>query len=155
MTTSKTPEASIAAALSRDTNLFERVAPSTYCVRPAFRKDPEDAEEVLQAARERIRLFQSGFLDVEEAEKENEEGEEVERDEEYDSDGQDVEDADADADADVDTPIPKVRNALLLYGGCLSQGSIVRFKKQRVGPFLIFRSDYDVDLCFTFHRSQS
>ncbi|KAL2650700.1 hypothetical protein R1flu_018828 [Riccia fluitans] len=103
LTTSKTPEASIAAALSRDTNLFERVAPSTYCVRPAFRKDPEDAEEVLQAARERIRLFQSGFLDVEEGEKDAEEADEVERDEEYDSEGQDVEDGDA----DVDTPLQK------------------------------------------------
>ncbi|KAK6134925.1 hypothetical protein DH2020_031345 [Rehmannia glutinosa] len=39
LTTSKTPEASISAALSRDTKLFERTAPSTYCVRSPYRKD--------------------------------------------------------------------------------------------------------------------
>ena len=88
LSTSRTPEASIAAALSRDTNLFERTAPSTYCVRPAFRKDSEDAEEILSAARERIRLFRSGLMDGEEADKE---GDDAER-EEYESEGQEVED---------------------------------------------------------------
>uniref|UniRef100_A0A0D9V401 Homeobox domain-containing protein n=1 Tax=Leersia perrieri TaxID=77586 RepID=A0A0D9V401_9ORYZ len=44
LTTSKTPEASIAAALSRDTKLFERTAPSTYCVKSPYRKDPADSE---------------------------------------------------------------------------------------------------------------
>lgn len=88
LSTSRTPEASIAAALSRDTNLFERTAPSTYCVRPVFRKDSEDAEEILSSARERIRLFQSGLIDEEEADKE---GNDPER-EEYESDGQEVED---------------------------------------------------------------
>lgn len=88
LSTSRTPEASIAAALSRDTILFERTAPSTYCVRTQFRKDPEDAEEILSAAREKIRLFRSGFLDGEEADKE---GDDVDR-EEYESEGQDVED---------------------------------------------------------------
>ncbi|XP_068664587.1 homeobox-DDT domain protein RLT2-like [Aristolochia californica] len=70
LTTSKTPEASIAAALSRDSLLFERTAPSTYCVRPAFRKDPADAEAILAAAREKIQIFQNGLSDSEEAEKE-------------------------------------------------------------------------------------
>ena len=52
-----------------------------------------DAEVVLQVAREKIQLFQSGFLDLEEAEKDTKDVEEVERDEDYDCD--DVEDADA------------------------------------------------------------
>ncbi|XP_059452338.1 homeobox-DDT domain protein RLT2 isoform X1 [Corylus avellana] len=67
LTTSKTPEASIAAALSRDSKLFERTAPSTYCVRPPYRKDPADAEAILSAARERIRIFKSGIVDGEDA----------------------------------------------------------------------------------------
>ncbi|PIA31231.1 hypothetical protein AQUCO_05100028v1 [Aquilegia coerulea] len=65
LTTSKTPEASIAAALSRDGNLFERTAPSTYCVKSAFRKDPADAEALLSAAREKIQIFENGFSDSE------------------------------------------------------------------------------------------
>ncbi|WCJ30914.1 Homeobox-DDT domain protein RLT2 [Euphorbia peplus] len=67
LTTSKTPEASIAAALSRDSKLFERTAPSTYCVRPAYRKDPADGDVILSEARERIRIFKSGFEDGEDA----------------------------------------------------------------------------------------
>ncbi|KAG0573424.1 hypothetical protein KC19_VG177600 [Ceratodon purpureus] len=88
LSSSRTPEASIAAALSRDTILFERTAPSTYCVRSQFRKDSEDADEILSAARERIRLFRSGFVDGEEADKD---GDEADR-EEYESEGQDVDD---------------------------------------------------------------
>ncbi|XWS19639.1 hypothetical protein CRYUN_Cryun31cG0032900 [Craigia yunnanensis] len=79
LTTSKTPEASISVALTRDTKLFERIAPSTYCVRPAYRKDPADAESILAAARKKIRQFENGFLggeDVDEVERD-----EVERDE--------------------------------------------------------------------------
>ncbi|KAL9380337.1 hypothetical protein Peur_025994 [Populus x canadensis] len=79
LTTSKTPEASIAAALSRDSKLFERTAPSTYCVRPPYRKDPADAEAILSAARERIRVFKSGFVDGEDAD-------DAERDEDSESD---------------------------------------------------------------------
>ncbi|EEF44370.1 homeobox-DDT domain protein RLT2 isoform X2 [Ricinus communis] len=79
LTTSKTPEASIAAALSRDSKLFERTAPSTYCVRPAYRKDPTDAEAILSAARERIRTFTSGFVDGEDAD-------DAERDDDSESD---------------------------------------------------------------------
>lgn len=79
LTTSKTPEASIAAALSRDTKLFERTAPSTYCVRAAYRKDPSDAEAILSCARERIGTFKSGFLDGEDAD-------DGERDEDSESD---------------------------------------------------------------------
>ncbi|KAL2524213.1 homeobox-1 [Abeliophyllum distichum] len=62
LTTSKTPEASISVALSRDPILFERIAPSTYCVRPAFRKDPVDAESILATAREKIQKYANGFL---------------------------------------------------------------------------------------------
>ncbi|KAL8151093.1 hypothetical protein V2J09_020901 [Rumex salicifolius] len=74
LTTSKTPEASIAAALSRDTKLFERVAPSTYCLRTPYRKDPADAESILSGAREKIRVFKSGVVDeveVDDVEKED------------------------------------------------------------------------------------
>ncbi|GFS41286.1 homeodomain-like transcriptional regulator [Actinidia rufa] len=84
LTTSKTPEASIAAALSRDTKLFERTAPSTYCVRSPYRKDPADAEAILSAAREKIQTFKTGYLDGEEAE--DVEHDDVERDEDSESD---------------------------------------------------------------------
>lgn len=79
LSTSKTPESSVAAALSRDTIFFERVAPSTYCVKPAYRKNPEDAERLLQAASERIRLFQSGTLDACDDEKDTEGSDEGEK----------------------------------------------------------------------------
>ncbi|KAM0864539.1 hypothetical protein ACQ4PT_043854 [Festuca glaucescens] len=90
LTTSKTPEASIAAALSRDTKLFERTAPSTYCVKSPYRKDPADSEAVLSAAREKIRAFQNVLSDSE-AEKEVDD---VDRDDDSecddDPDGDDV-----------------------------------------------------------------
>lgn len=79
LTTSKTPEASIAAALSRDSKLFERTAPSTYCVHDSYRKDPADAESILAAARERIRIFNNGVLYGDDAE-------DAERDEDSESD---------------------------------------------------------------------
>ncbi|KAI9395927.1 hypothetical protein POPTR_004G048675v4 [Populus trichocarpa] len=79
LTTSKTPEASISVALTRDQKLFERIAPSTYCVRAAFRKDPADAEAILAAARKKIRIFENGFLGGEVAD-------DVERDEESEGD---------------------------------------------------------------------
>ncbi|CAK7350538.1 unnamed protein product [Dovyalis caffra] len=87
LTTSKTPEASISVALTRDQKLFERIAPSTYCVRAAFRKDPADAEAILAAARKKIRIFENGFLGVEDAD-------DVERDE--DSEGDVEEDPEVD-----------------------------------------------------------
>ncbi|KAL2542099.1 homeobox-1 [Abeliophyllum distichum] len=62
LSTSKTPEASISVALSRDPILFERIAPSTYCVRSAFRKDPAAAESILVVAREKIQRYANGFL---------------------------------------------------------------------------------------------
>lgn len=71
LTTSRTPEASIAAALSRDSKLFERTAPSTYCVRSPYRKDPGNADAVLSTARERIRTFKSGILDGDDAERDD------------------------------------------------------------------------------------
>lgn len=91
LTTSKTPEASIAAALSRDTKLFERTAPSTYCVKSPYRKDPADSESVLSTAREKIRAFQNVLSDSE-AEKE---ADDAERDEDSECD-----DADDDPDGD-------------------------------------------------------
>ncbi|KAK3165036.1 hypothetical protein QOZ80_1AG0028110 [Eleusine coracana subsp. coracana] len=91
LTTSKTPEASIAAALSRDTKLFERTAPSTYCVKSPYRKDPADSESVLSAAREKIRAFQN-VLSGSEGEKE---ADDAERDEDSEAD-----DADDDIDGD-------------------------------------------------------
>ncbi|GMG98559.1 hypothetical protein Nepgr_000399 [Nepenthes gracilis] len=87
LTTSRTPEASIAAALSRDTKLFERVAPSTYCVRSPYRKDPTDAEAILSTAREKIRIFKSGFVDGVEAddvEKDDDSGSDTAEDPEVD-----------------------------------------------------------------------
>lgn len=86
LTTSKTPEASIAAALSRDTKLFERTAPSTYCVRSPYRKDPVDAEAILSTAREKIRVFKSGFSDEVEADVDGMEADDAEKDEDSESD---------------------------------------------------------------------
>jgi hypothetical protein len=79
LTTSKTPEASISVALTRDGKLFERIAPSTYRVRTAFRKDPVDAEAILSEARKKIQIFENGFLAGEDAD-------DVEREEESESD---------------------------------------------------------------------
>ncbi|XP_040376666.1 homeobox-DDT domain protein RLT2-like [Oryza brachyantha] len=91
LTTSKTPEASISAALSRDTKLFERTAPSTYCVKSPYRKDPADSEIVLSSAREKIRAFHNVLSDSD-AEKE---ADDAERDEDSECD-----DADDDPDGD-------------------------------------------------------
>lgn len=113
LSTSKTPEASIAAALSRDTNFFERVAPSTYCVRPAFRKDPEDAERLLQAARERIHLFQCGISEVDH-EKETEDADEAEREEDSDDDMEDAEGDDLQGD---------VSEGKVVF--CLKEGKVI------------------------------
>lgn len=93
LTTSKTPEASISVALTRDGKLFERIAPSTYCVRPAYRKDPADAEAILATARKKIRQFENGFLGVEDAD-------EVERDEVERDDVERDEDSECDVDED-------------------------------------------------------
>ncbi|KAF4393124.1 hypothetical protein F8388_012633 [Cannabis sativa] len=93
LTTSKTPEASISVALTRDAKLFERIAPSTYRVRAAYRKDPADAEAILSAARKKVQVFENGFLAVEDVD-------EVERDE--DSECEDV-DEDPEVD-DLATP---------------------------------------------------
>lgn len=98
LTTSKTPEASISAALSRDTKLFERTAPSTYCVRSPYRKDPDDAESILSAALERIRVHQNGDVD----EEAGVEKDDVERDQDSESDvGDEPDVADLDAIAKV------------------------------------------------------
>ncbi|CAH8292583.1 unnamed protein product [Eruca vesicaria subsp. sativa] len=59
--TSKTPEASISVALTRDVKLFERIAPSTYCVRAPYVKDPADGEAILAEARKKIKAFESGL----------------------------------------------------------------------------------------------
>lgn len=88
LTTSKTPEASISVALTRDGKLFERIAPSTYRVRTAFRQDPADAESILSEARKKIQIFENGFLageDVVDVEREEEsESDEVDEDPEDD-----------------------------------------------------------------------
>ncbi|KAI4296809.1 hypothetical protein L6164_036732 [Bauhinia variegata] len=94
LTTSKTPEASISVALTRDAKLFERIAPSTYRVRAAYRKDPTDAEAILSAARKKIQVFENGFLAGEDGV-----GDDVEREEESESD--EVDD-DPEVDAEVD-----------------------------------------------------
>ncbi|CAI9089315.1 OLC1v1023873C1 [Oldenlandia corymbosa var. corymbosa] len=100
LTTSKTPEASIAAALSRDTKLFERTAPSTYCVRAPFRKDPADAEAILAAARDKIQAYKNEFLETEEPD-------DADRYEESESDAPDdpdVDDLDNELKLDEDAP---------------------------------------------------
>ncbi|XVE51391.1 hypothetical protein DITRI_Ditri02bG0036300 [Diplodiscus trichospermus] len=89
LTTSKTPEASISVALTRDAKLFERIAPSTYCLRPAYRKDPADAESTLAAARKKIRQFENGFLegeDADEVEREEVDRDDIEREEDSECD---------------------------------------------------------------------
>ncbi|KAG5561737.1 hypothetical protein RHGRI_004700 [Rhododendron griersonianum] len=84
LTSSKTPEASISVALSRDPVLFERIAPSTYCVRLPFRKDPDDSEAILAAAREKIKRYENGFLAGE-----NKDPEDVEREDDSEGEGAD------------------------------------------------------------------
>ncbi|XP_042409770.1 homeobox-DDT domain protein RLT2-like isoform X1 [Zingiber officinale] len=107
LTTSKTPEASIAAALSRDTKLFERTAPSTYCVRSAFRKDPAEADALLSAAREKIHIFQSALSDSEEAKKDTEDVDDAERDDDSEGDaGDDPEVDDTGIDPNLDKNCP-------------------------------------------------
>lgn len=96
LTTSKTPEASISVALTRDTKLFERIAPSTYRVRSAYRKDPTDAEAILTAARKKVQIFETGILAAEDVDEvERDDVEEVERDEDSECD-------DVDEDPEVD-----------------------------------------------------
>ncbi|MFS8015161.1 putative transcription factor & chromatin remodeling DDT family [Helianthus anomalus] len=88
LTTSKTPDASISVALSRDPIIFERVAPSTYCVRPAYRKDPATADEVISLAKEKIQTYANGILS-------GFNFEDAEKDEDYESEvveGQEIDD---------------------------------------------------------------
>ncbi|CAN8291009.1 unnamed protein product [Cochlearia groenlandica] len=66
LTTSKTPEATISVALNRDVKLFERIAPSTYCVRAPYAKDHADGEAILADARKKIRAFENGLTGPEE-----------------------------------------------------------------------------------------
>ncbi|XP_022715831.1 homeobox-DDT domain protein RLT1-like isoform X2 [Durio zibethinus] len=114
LTTSKTPEASISVALTRDAKLFERIAPSTYCVRPAYRKDPTDAEAILAVARKKIRQFENGFLggeDADEVERDEVERDEVERDEDSECDvdeDPEVDDIATPSIANKDADYPKV-----------------------------------------------
>lgn len=100
LTTSKTPESSVAAALSRDTTFFERVAPSTYCVKPAYRKNPEDSERLLQAALEKIRLFQSGVLDAYDDAKDTDRSDELEKEQISGDESDDMAEDDAHGDFD-------------------------------------------------------
>ncbi|MBA0663130.1 hypothetical protein Goklo_007169, partial [Gossypium klotzschianum] len=113
LTTSKTPEASISVALTRDAKLFERIAPSTYCVRPAYRKDPADAEAILATARKKIRQFENGFLgaeDADEVERDEVERDDVERDEDSECDvdeDPEVDDIATPSNANKDADYPK------------------------------------------------
>ncbi|RWW17777.1 hypothetical protein GW17_00018277 [Ensete ventricosum] len=126
LTTSKTPEASIAAALSRDTKLFERTAPSTYCVRSPYRKDPADADTVLSAAREKIQVFLSALSDSEEAEKDTEDVDEAERDEDSEGDAADdpeVDDVCVDAKLDKNDPFAsELKDSRTLTLSCKEEG---------------------------------
>jgi len=89
--------------LSRDTKLFERTAPSTYCVRSPFRKDPADADAILSAAREKIQVFQNGLSDSEEAEKD---ADDAERDDDSECEAaDDLEVDDTSAEAKLNTNI--------------------------------------------------
>ncbi|XP_059439894.1 homeobox-DDT domain protein RLT1 isoform X2 [Corylus avellana] len=130
LTTSKTPEASISVALTRDAKLFERIAPSTYRVRAAYRKDPADAEAILSAARKKIQIFENGFLaeeDVEDVEREDaedverEDAEDVERDEDSECD-----DVDEDPEVD-DFATPSIGNKTSIpyseVKACLESGN--------------------------------
>ncbi|KAJ1284714.1 hypothetical protein BS78_03G226300 [Paspalum vaginatum] len=131
LTTSKTPEASIAAALSRDAKLFERTAPSTYCVKSPYRKDPADSEAVLSAAREKIRAFQNVLSDSE-AEKE---ADDAERDDDSECD-----DADDDPDGDeVNTEVEDDKGPLLAVkaqDGVPTTASVGGIKTEEVGNSL-------------------
>ncbi|CAJ1961770.1 unnamed protein product [Sphenostylis stenocarpa] len=135
LTTSKTPEASISVALTRDTKLFERIAPSTYCVRDAFRKDPADADSILSEARKKIQIFENGFLA-------GEDGDDVEREEESESD-----EVDEDPEDD-DLVNPSSANQMSeQYDDkniCSSNG------KENLGHNIdIIQNDFDTDLpCF-------
>ncbi|KAF8050489.1 hypothetical protein N665_1958s0003 [Sinapis alba] len=79
LTTSKTPEASISVALTRDLKLFERIAPSTYRVRAPYVKDPADGEAILADARKKIRAFENGLTGPEDVN-------DLERDEDFECD---------------------------------------------------------------------
>ncbi|XP_039068408.1 homeobox-DDT domain protein RLT1-like isoform X2 [Hibiscus syriacus] len=112
LSTSRTPEASISVALTRDTKLFERIAPSTYCVRPAYRRDPADAEAILAEARKKIRQFENGILgeDTDEVERDDMEKDDVERDEDSECDldeDPEVDDIATPSNANKDTDYPK------------------------------------------------
>ncbi|XP_075664015.1 homeobox-DDT domain protein RLT1 isoform X2 [Castanea sativa] len=102
LTTSKTPEASISVALTRDAKLFERIAPSTYRVRAAFRKDPADAEAILSAARKKIQIFENGFLAEDAEYVERDDAEDVLRDDTEDVERDDTEDVERDEDSESD-----------------------------------------------------
>ncbi|XP_009781785.1 homeobox-DDT domain protein RLT1 isoform X1 [Nicotiana sylvestris] len=101
LSTSKTPEASISVALSRDPILFERIAPSTYNVRLAFRKDPADADAIISAAKEKIQRYANGFLSGQNAEDE-------ERDDDSEGEGDVAEGPEVD---DLGTPYGANKNS--------------------------------------------
>ncbi|XP_055805776.1 homeobox-DDT domain protein RLT1 [Solanum dulcamara] len=101
LSTSKTPEASISVALSRDPILFERIAPSTYNVRLAFRKDPADADAIISAAKEKIQRYANGFLSGQNAEDE-------ERDDDSEAEGDVAEGPEVD---DLGTPYGVNKNS--------------------------------------------
>ncbi|KAI4374135.1 hypothetical protein MLD38_012166 [Melastoma candidum] len=96
LSTSKSPEASISVALTRDVKLFERIAPSTYRVRGSYRKDPADAESILSEARKKIKMFENGILEGEDGD-----GGEVTEEMEREDDGARDEESEGDIDEDL------------------------------------------------------
>lgn len=88
--------------MTRDAKLFERIAPSTYRVRAAFRKDPADAEAILSAARKKIQIFENGFLAEDAEYVEREDAEDVLRDDTEDVERDDTEDVERDEDSESD-----------------------------------------------------
>ncbi|XP_020683449.1 homeobox-DDT domain protein RLT2 [Dendrobium catenatum] len=159
LTTSKTPEASIAAALSRDTKLFERTAPSTYCVRTAFRKNPVDAEAVLAAAREKIQIFQCGLSDSDEVEKDAEDVDDGERDEDSEFEGADDPEVD---DCSVEVKMNKDLPCMTKLKGVVPSNSVNNKKKEILcdgivltPPCSLRNSDKDFQVDTLVHSNQA
>lgn len=95
--------------MSRDTKLFERTAPSTYCVKTPYRKDPADSETVLSAAREKIRVFQNALSECEEVEKDVDEAER-DADSECDDADDDVDGDDMNIEDNVKSPLVRAQD---------------------------------------------
>ena len=135
--------------MTRDAKLFERIAPSTYRVRAAFRKDPADAESILSAARKKILIFENGFPVGEDADDvEREDADDVDREEESESD-------EVDEDPDVDDLVnPSSANPISEQyddtNACTSNG------KENLGNDVeLIQNEFETDLpCFPENSSK-